>query len=155
MVKRKGKKKGKRRYTRRRGTTKKRRTMGLMGKAGVFMAAVVPQLLVLTGLATDTYNRYKAKWSLPSMIHFGLMEYVNAFSYGLFGAEVFKRAKAYDTQGRPIDSAVGTGNIPKGSLWYPIGIGTTQVGIDRVISWINGNRGVNIPGTRTRAIGNY
>lgn len=155
MARKKGKKKRKRRYTKRRGSFKKRRTMGVMGKMGVFMAAVVPQLLVLTGVATDTFNRHKQKWSIPSMLHFALMEWVNGFSYGLFGATAFKTALASDSEGRTSMKSVGNANIPKGALWYPIGIGTIQVSVDRGLAWINGNRGVNIIGTKTRAIGNY
>lgn len=151
----KGKKKGKRRRPRKKGSSKKRIQMGLAGKIGAAIAGVGPMLVTSVGTVADAINRNKIDISIGSNLEISFKEWINGMAKGYgFGAP-YESTDAVMKDGsiRP-NTFIGDAHIPKGSHIILTGIGLLQVGVDRVISFVNSKRGVNLPGTRIRVIGN-
>lgn len=156
MARKKGKKKRKRRYTRTKRTGKKRHTMGIIGKLGVFNIAVMPLLIALFATLQDTFARVtKQNYSIVSGVYATLIEFVNTQAVGIGFNQPIKEMRISLKDGSQKTINPGAGGLPKGWAYPVYGVGFAQVLADRVVSLVNGNRGSNIPGTHYRAIGNY
>jgi len=154
MARKKGKKK-KRRYTKKKRPSKKKHTMGLGGRIGAVIVGVGPPATSALEAVADANFHRQQKANFMSILNKGWQRFVNNMAQG-YGLKVpFSESITMTREdGSTYTTRVGAG-IPAGTHWAQTILGFVMIGTDRIASFINGNRGVNIPMTHYRAIGNY
>ena len=128
--------------------------MGLAGKVGATIAGVGPMMATTVTTIMEVFRMKKVhNANIPTLMNWGLQYWMNTAAEAYGFDRIFKdQIDVVRADGSSFKGEVKSG-LPKGSAWPIIGVGLTQVLVDRVVSLINHNRGVNIPGTKIRAIG--
>lgn len=152
------KKKKKRRYSRRKkGSKKKRVRLGLAGKVGAIIIGLGPILLGLSSTINAIWPsiRHPTKGlSLGSAIDMSIKVWINNMGQGFGFGPIFKKENVILKDGSAFTWDIASkSHIEKGVFWPVIGTGFVMMLADKVTSWVNQKRGVNIPGTNIPAIG--
>lgn len=138
-------------------TRAKRRVMGVLGKAGVFIMAVPPiagSLIGAAQLATrKTHAGFTTELTLASKLELGYCNFMNNLAHGFSFPQPYKTIVLSDVDGvnRGVDS--GSINTPAGVHWITTGLGGIMLAVDRGIAMVL-KRPVKIPGTNITLTGN-
>jgi hypothetical protein len=134
---RRRRKKPKRRYRRKIGAkayARRRKPMGLLGKAGLFVGAVFPTGWAIMDGGSAFWNTFQSGQYGPfESIKLGMASFVDSLTCGFTGIKVMNQLSLRDVNGGA-QTVQTMASAPAGAWGYTTAVGVGMVLLDRIIS---------------------